>query len=182
MKRIVFVILIAFTLNSSAQELTKRDSINIAFKAKLLTTNEDGISYSKESILQNIEQQKTTFLKTIYKNFVFIKVECSQKYNLLEGGTMTRFGDCNYYLAFNTEFSRFYKLGGFDTLDIDAFLAKLGASEKMGIFNRLDVGEIEEIDIDCLYNYSELSLRKRRKRGYSCLGSCNETTKTIIRQ
>lgn len=67
MKRIVFVILIAFTLNSSAQELTKRDSINIAFKAKLLTTNEDGISYSKESILQNIEQQKTTFLKTIAK-------------------------------------------------------------------------------------------------------------------
>lgn len=178
----VLLLLLVFSLTINAQELRKQDSINILFKAKLLTTNEYGISHSKESILQDIEQQNATFLKTIYKNFVFIKVDFSQKYKFLHGGTLIRFGSCSYYFAFSIETSRFYKLGGFDIVDIDEFLKELNTVENTGIFNGLEGGEIEEIDIDCLYNYSKLSLRKRSKKGYSCLGNCKETITTIIRQ
>lgn len=178
MKKVILFIFIIFSHFINAQVLKKQDSINILFKAKLLTTNEYGISYSKESILQDIEQQKATFLKTIYKNFVFIKVRFSQKYKLLHGGTLIRFGSCSYYLAFNSKISRFYKLGGFDTLDVDDFLEDFRMVGESTIFNGVEGNEIEEIDIYCLYDYSELSLRKRRKNGYSCLGNCREIITT----
>lgn len=178
MKKVILFTFIIFSLITNAQELSKQDSINILFKAKLLTTNEYGISYSKESILQDIEQQNATFLQTIYKNFVFIKVDFSQKYKLLKGGTLSRFGACSYYLAFGIKTSKFYKLGGFDTLDVDSFLEDFRRVGERVIFNGVEGNEIEEIDIYCLLDYSELSFRKRRKKGYSCLGNCKEIITT----
>lgn len=182
MNKLLLLLFFCLSITMNAQKLGKQDSVNILFKAKLLTTNEYGISYSKESILQNIEQQKATFLKTGYKKFVFIKVDFSQKYNLLDRGTIVRFGNCSYYLAFNIEISKFYKLGGFNIPDIDEFIKDVNGIEEKGIFNGLGGGEIEEIDIDCLYDYSLLSSRKRRKKGYSCLGNCNEIVTTTTHQ
>lgn len=178
MNKVLLLLLFIFSLITNAQELRKQDSINILFKAKLLTTNEYGINHSKESILRDIEQQNATFLKTVYKNFVFIKVEFTQKYTLLNERTIARFGNCSYYLAFNSKISRFYRLGGFDTLNIDDFINDVNGTEETGIFNGFEGGEIEEINIDCLYDYSQLSLRKRRKKGYSCIGNCREINTT----
>lgn len=173
---LLFITTIIFTTN--AQNLSSKDSTAILFKSKLFTVSEYGIGDEKQ-IIEDIENQKAVFLKTFYENFVFVKVDFSQQYRKLNQSISTLNRDCSYYLAFSILDSRFYKLGGFDTIDIDDFFNDLKLREK-GVFNGISGEEVDEIDIYCLYDYFEWSKKKRKKKGFSCFKNCNKLTKTQI--
>lgn len=156
------------------------DTTAIAFKAKLLTVSEYGIA-DKSQILKDIESQKITFLKTKYESFIFMKVDFDQPYRLPTGSTQTLKRDCSYYMAFSVSNSILYRLGGFDTIDIDSFFEALEANES-SIFKDIETGkEIEGIDIYCLHEYFKMSKKKRLKKGYSCMDNCSNKTETTIR-
>lgn len=155
------------------------DSTAIAFKAKLFTLSEYGIS-DEEKIINDIENQNAFFLKTMYKHFLFIKIEFSQPYRIFENGTRTLFRNCNYYIAYNINDAKFYRLGGFNSIDIDSFIKDLEQIE-ISIFLDISEGkEIDEINIYCLYDYFKMNPKKRFKKGFSCLCNCEEETQTMI--
>ncbi|WP_440068931.1 hypothetical protein [Tenacibaculum discolor] len=177
MRKIVLLIIIySYVVNVFSQENELED---IAFKAKLFTVSEYGVD-KKDIILTDIENQKLDFLKTKYKKFVFMRIKFSQPYRIPKDREQTLNRVCSYYLAFNTKDSRYYKLGGFSNLDIDAFFKDLEAVEDT-IFGSIEEGqEVEGIDISCLFSYYELSKRKRLRKGFSCFDNCCVKTETKI--
>lgn len=177
MKRLIIFTLLCFWLsNTFGQNI---DTTAISFKAKLLTVSEYGIS-NKSQILKDIENQKIKFLKTQYENFIFMKVDFAQPYRLPENHTQTLKRDCSYYIAFNVLNSIFYKLGGFDTIDIDSFFKDLEAVENVIFKDIAEGNEIEGIDIYCLHEYYKMNKKKRLKKGFRCLDSCSKKTETKI--
>lgn len=175
MRKIFFFILTIVSIAGNAQVLSKQDSINILFKSKLLTTSEYGIT-GKLEILKDIDTQKATFLNTFYKNFVFIKIDFSQKYFRLNQDTSTLIRPCSYYLAFSVKDSRFFKLGGFNSTDIEGFFKYLEWREDK-IFNGISGNEVEGVDIYCLQEFSELSVKKKCKNKSLCFENCDDVTK-----
>jgi len=179
MRKIILMLVLVNCYLTNAFSQERIDSTSIAFKAKLFTVSEYGISNESE-ILKDIQSQKIIFLKTKYEHFLFMKISFSQPYRLPNKHTQTLYRDCNYYLAFNIEDSRFYKLGGFDILDIDSFFEDLQLRED-SIFKDIEEGkEIDEIDIYCLYDYYKMKKRKRVKKGFNCLDNCAKKTETSI--
>ena len=161
----------------SQESISKIDSATVAFKAKLFTVSKYGIS-PKDSVLSFIENQKLIFLKTSYKNFIFMKIEFSQPYKLSNGSETILLGKCNYYLAYNISASKYYRLGGFDNVDIDDFFNALNAKVSSIYVDdkrmtNVEYEYIEEIDIFCLARYYKLSKKQRLKTKY-CLGNCND--------
>lgn len=179
MKRLVTLIFLSYIVNIHGQDKMTIDTLAISFKAKLFTTSEYGIS-DKEQILKDIENQKIQFLKTQYENFVFMKVDFAQPYRIPQESTQTLNRDCSYYIAFNVTNSIFYRLGGFDKIDIDSFFEALEVNES-GIFKDIVEGkEIEGIDIYCLHEYYKMSKKKRLRKGFKCLDNCSQKTETTI--
>ncbi len=179
MIRLIFIALMLTSTTILGQSLSKQDSLDVLFKSKLLTTSEFGIG-KKDKILNDIDNQDATFLKTAYKNFVFIKVNFSQKYFKLDRSVSMLKRPCSYYLAFSIKDSRFFKLGGFENPDIDDFFKYLEWREKQ-IFYGISGKEVKGIDIYCLKEYFELSSKKRSKKGFNCFKNCKETTELEIR-
>ena len=178
-KQIIFTLLFFYLFTGFGQN-KKIDITAIAFKAKLLTVSEFGVS-NKNQILKDIENQKITFLKTKYENFVFMKVDFNQPYRLPIGRTQTLKRDCSYYIGFNVLTSVFFRLGGFDTIDIDDFFTSLKANESP-IFKDIEEGEeIQDIDVYCLYEYYQMSKKKRLKKCFNCMDNCSKKTETVIR-
>ena len=178
MKKIL--ILFVFHLiyfNNYCQDISI-DTTSLSFKAKLFTVSEFGLS-SKEQILKDIESQKITFLKSKYKKFIFMRIDFSQPYRFLNGSETTLIRECSYYVAYNISNSIFFKLGGFNSLDIDSFIRHLEGMEYV-IPDVNENPEIEEIDIFCLYNYHEMSQKKRLRKGFSCLSNCAKKTSITI--
>lgn len=178
MKKIICIVFLMLCVSLRSQVL---DSISIAFKAKILTINKQGISNIK-NILDQVDNKEIKFLKTKYVDFIFMKVKFSdsdysgevylkQKFDSI-GRTL--FGDCSYYLAFNKKSARYYRLGGFDIIDIDSFIDDLEEQEVF-IFKDLEGGnEIEEMDIYCLYNYYEMKPKRRLKKRFNCFSKCSK--------
>ena len=159
------------------QKVEAIDSTSIIFKANLFTISEYGIA-SKENILKDIENQKVNFLNTKYKSFSFLKIEFSQPYRTSDTSSLTLDRSCSYYLAFNITKKRFYKLGGFDNIDIDDFINDLELQEGINIIDWANRNEIAEINIDCLYDYFMLNKKQRLKRKFTCFECCSQNTKT----
>lgn len=154
--------------------------MSIAFKAKLFTVSEFGSS-TKEQILNDITNQDLTFLDTMYENFLFMKISFSQPYRLPNNHTLTLYRDCNYYLAYSVKSFRYYKLGGFDSIDIDTFFKDLKLREGNIYMDYSEGGrEISGIDIYCLHDYYKIKKCKRIKKGYTCFENCKENTETTI--
>lgn len=170
-------IFLLFSFHVYCQRMPSVDSTSIAFKASLFTVSKYGIA-SKEKILQDVENQKVRFLKTKYKSFLFIKIEFSQPYRTSDKTRSTLTQNCNYYLAFNILEKRFYKLGGFDDVDIDDFINDLESQEGINLIDWVNRNEIEEIDIDCLYSYYKLNKKQRVKQNFTCFESCSQKIKT----
>lgn len=153
------------------------DSTLIKFKATLFTLSEYGIA-NKEQILKDVENQEIIFLRTKYKHFVFLKIKFSQPYRLGRGSSENTFiRDCYYYVAFNNRDKKFYRIGGFDNLNIDDFINDLDSVEKDYTIDWNDRNEIEGIDIDCLYNYAKLSKKEKLKKGFTCFENCSNVTR-----
>lgn len=176
-KKLIIICLIFCSLITIAnsQNLKKQDSIKIAFKAKLLTTSEYGISY-KEKILEDIQKQKIVFLNTVYENFIFMKITFSQPYRTSRNTTRTLIRDCNYYIAFSKLDDRFYRLGGFDYVDINDFFKDLIMRENLIFKQAPNNNLVENMNIDCLYNYYEMSENKKRRKGFKCFENCKKQT------
>ena len=179
--RIILVLISLYSINTFSQE-QKIDSASIAFKAKLFTVSEFGSS-TKEQILSDISNQDLTFLDTMYKNFLFMKISFSQPYRLPNNHTQTLYRYCDYYLAFSVKNSRYYKLGGFDSIDIDAFFKDLKLREGFVFKDFAEGGrEISGIDIYCLHDYYKIKKCKRIKKSYTCFENCKDITETTIIQ
>lgn len=178
MRKKLLIILICFICNSYCHGQQIVDSSSVAFKAQLFTVSEFGIA-KKDSIIKYISSQKTTFLKTLYKDFMFIKVDFSQPYTQSDGSKLTLFRNCSYYMGYNKRNSTFYRLGGFDVVDVDIFFNDLKLSDGI-MFYTFDDGEIEGMSVQCLYSYYQLSKKKRIKRGFHCFDKCSENTQLYI--
>lgn len=152
------------------------DSTSIKFKAALFTLSEYGIA-SKGQILKDIENQETIFLKTKYKHFLFLRIKFSQPYRLSDLSENTFIRDCYYYIAFNKKNKKFYRIGGFDNLNIEDFIQDLDSVENDYLIDWNDRNEIEGIDIDCLYNYAKLSKKEKFKKGFTCFENCSNITR-----
>lgn len=176
MKKVLIIMLFCFT-NVFSQN-NKVDSLDVSFKAKLFTVSEYGVS-NKNQILKDIDSQKVTFLRTEYKNFLFMKIDFSQPYRFYNNSTRTLKKDCSYYIAFNIKDLKYYKLGGFDDLDIDSFFKDLDFREG-AYFLSLTGEDVEEINIYCLYEYYKMSKKKRLRKGYKCLTNCSQNIKTKV--
>lgn len=180
MKKLILLIIALICFANLFSQNKSIDSTAIGFKAKLFTVSEFGISDSNE-ILKDIENQKIKFLKTQYLNFIFMKVEFEQPYRMPDNRTQTLSRECNYYIAFNIVDSRYYKLGGFNTLEVDAFFEDLEMREGTYFKDISGGNEIEEIDIYCLYEYYKMNQKKRFRKGFKCLNNCKDLTQTKIR-
>jgi len=185
-KKIILIPYFLFSVILSAQNEKAIDSATIAFKAKLLTINRQGIS-DVEGMLNQINQKKVKFLNTKYEDFIFLKIDFTDTFyegkiylNHNDSVGRTLFGSCFYYLAFNKKNAKFYRLGGFDIVDIDDFIRDLEEQEVI-IFKDLEGGnEIEGMDINCLYNYYQMKPKKRLRKGYSCFSKCSKEIVTKI--
>ncbi len=176
MRKAFIISLILLTQNIFSQSI---DSTAIGFKAKLFTVSEYGSS-NRETILEDIEKQEIKFLETKYENFIFMKISFSQPYRKNEEEYIVLYRNCEYYLAFNKINYKFYKLGGFDFIDIDSFFKDLITFEGNIFRDVIEYNEIEEIRIHCLYEYYKMSPKRRFKKGYSCLTNCSSITETTI--
>lgn len=165
---VLMVLFMSFVVN--AQVLTAKDSLNIAFKAKLLTVSVTGIA-ERDIILKDVESQQVIFLKTSFKNFLFLKVKYDQSYRENEKVRM-RFVNCSYFIAFNIKQFEFYRIGGFDSDDIDKFMEDLSSQESADPF--LETEPIKGVDFNCLSEYSRLSKKKRLKKKLTCFKCCSE--------
>ncbi|WP_143569889.1 hypothetical protein [Tenacibaculum agarivorans] len=178
MKKIIFLILVlvSFTVNCQKASI---DTVSIAFKAKLFTVSEYGVS-DKNQVIKDIESQKIEFLETKYKKFLFMKILFSQPYRLINSSVNTLERNCYYYLAFGIDDSRYYRLGGFSNLDVDSFFRDLELREE-GIFTDIDNGkEVDGIDIYCLHEYYKMNHKKRFRKGFNCFENCSDGTQTTI--
>jgi len=152
----LLIAIFCFSLSSFAQQ--KPDTTAIAFKAKLLSLSECGLS-SKQELLRILERQKVSFLKSDFKNFLFLKLRYSQDYQGSKRVVSLNGNPCYVYLAFNISELRFYRLTGFRDPEVDDFFKDMinsGNSETD--FN----SGVETLDMAFLYSYYKLDIEKRR--------------------
>ena len=155
-----FLFLLLLPLQLSAQ--VEIDTSAVLFKAKLLTISRFGLADEKTT-LKDITEQEAVLLYSPSENLLLIRVDYSQS-DLL--------GECSYYLAFNKTTSTFYRLGGFDTLDLSDFFEDLTPDDYQ-IYD-LDFLEESEIDFTCLAKLAELPPGKRIKRKHECFPKCSD--------
>lgn len=166
--------------NNGLYSQTKIDSVSIVFKAKLFTVSEYGIA-SKEDVIRFIQSQDLIYLKSSYKNFIFMKIDFEQPYTLSNSRIQSLLRNCSYYIAYNNIDSRFYKLGGFETQDIDALFNDLELRE-LDTFVSLNGNYVEDMNMYCMYEYFKMNKRKRKRKGYSCFTKCSEVTEEHVRE
>lgn len=156
-------------LEANSQSL---DTMSISFKAKLLTTSRFGLA-DRAAIMEDVVSQKVVFLKSPVSKIALVKVKFDQSYFKGSERELTLLlGECFYYLAYNTSNNKFYRLGGFDSLDIEEFFGDLVTDyEKI-----LDIEYLagSEVDFFCLLEYSKMSAVKRARKGFNCFGSCKK--------
>lgn len=168
-KTLLFFLILCGTMFSQKNSLTKLDTLGIEFKAKLLTIERNGLP-NKNYIIEEIEERKILYLKTEYTDFMFLKIIALSPVGWYKNSF------CNYYLSYNKKTRVFYKLGGFDFLDLDSFFEDLS-------HNQLSMWEfetdVEEINLECLYKYYILPEKKKNRKKINCHCKCSDE---IIRE
>jgi len=170
-KHILFFLFLTSSIFSQTNSLTKDDTLGIKFKARLLTLEREGLP-NKKYILENLEEREVLFLKTNYDNFIFLKIIGKPPVGWYKNSF------CNYYLSYNKKTRVFYKLGGFDFLDLDSFFEDLSHNElSMWEFET----DVEEINLECLYKYYILPEKKKNRKKINCHCKCSdEVVKELI--
>lgn len=171
---IIFLLISTFTLSQ------KTDSKDIAFKAKLLTLDRHGV-LNEDKLLEDITNQKLEFIEyNDFSNWVFMKIDFNQIYgNYIDNNSILWLGNCSFYIAFRNENSKFYRLGGFDALDINDFIKDLRQDiEYIPILSNENLNEI--IDINCMESFFEMTEKKKFKKGYQCYSPCSEKLSTTL--
>lgn len=158
----------------------EKDTADISFKAKLLTIDRHGI-LNEAKLLEDIKKQKLEFIEYNDSNdWVFMKIKFDQKYGKhYDNSYVIWLGSCYFYIAYRKEESKFYRLGGFDALDIDDFINDFhNDTEYLDfLFNK----ELKkEIPIHCMESYVRQSGKKRLKKGYNCFQQCSDVLSTTL--
>lgn len=158
------------------------DTANIAFKAKLLTLDRKGL-LDKDAQIKDIVNQKLDFIE--YKksnNWIFMRIKFNQKYGNYfqdKDGAVLWLGECYFYLAFKREEAVFYRLGGFDKLDVENFVKDL----KEDIIEYDDILTNESLNniipINCIEKYVKTK-GKKKKTEYKCFNQCSEILRTTM--
>lgn len=177
MKILIILLVSTFSIGNTYSQ--KIDSVGLKLKAQLLTTSRYGIA-SYDSLLSDITKQRVIFIKSPALNIILLKVHFSQKYFIGgDGGHIQWLSDCYYYLAFNIKKNKFYRIGGFEILDLRDFFQDLKADD-YGLFGEA-FNKTSEINFLCLRDYNELS-PKRQLKQRTCLPACDKvlTTELII--
>jgi len=172
---IIFLILIC-QLGYSQE----KDTADIIFKAKLLTLDRHGVS-DKAKLLEDILKQKLEIIEySDSSNWIFMKIKFDQKYGgYIDKHSVLWLGNCYFYLAFRKEKSKFYRLGGFDSLDLDDFVNDI--QNDIEYFKILSNEKLNnDIPVNCIESYVELSKRKRLKKGYNCFQKCSDILTTTL--
>ncbi len=158
----------------------EKDTADIAFKAKLLTLNRHGV-LDEDRLLEDIKKQKLEFIEyNDSSNWVFMKITFDQKYgDHYDNSYVIWLGGCYFYIAYRKEKSKFYRLGGFDALDLDDFISDIHNDiEYIDFLYNEELNK--EIPIDCIESYVKKSKKKRLKHGYKCFQKCSDTLTTTL--
>lgn len=167
---LLFFILFSTLLLGQSYKFAPVDSSGIVFKARLLTLERQGI-VNKKFLLNDIEDRDLFFLKTNYKNFIFFKIKTKPPVGWYNNNY------CYYYLAYNVKTRTFYKLGGFDYLDLDDFFEDLFEYEVPSMnFN----DDVVELDLECLFRFYIFPKKKRLKKKNICYCTCSEEIIEVI--
>ncbi len=167
MNRIIILFLVIVMTTNTAFSQSLLDTTDLIFKAKLLTLNREGIG-KRDSVLSSLAKQKSNFLLSPTQNLYFIQITFDQS----SSNGAEWLGHCNYYLAFNLSKNKYYRLGGFDSLDIGDFFEDLEGDD----FKIFDFAYQEKSSIDfyCLSTFNDWSGRKKRKRKFTCFDKCSD--------
>jgi hypothetical protein len=162
--QLISMLLVSTALN--AQAVSNED---ISFKAKLLTVFRLGVA-SPETIIRDLKDQELKFLTTDSGRIVIMKIAFGQHNFHGETESTAVLGQCFYYVAYNRELYKFYRLGGFDLSDAQEFFADLKADEFIMLTS--DENITSEIDLICLSkNARRGNIRKRRRT--PCDANCS---------
>ncbi|HEX8037627.1 MAG TPA: hypothetical protein VF490_00690 [Chryseosolibacter sp.] len=173
MKSMLLIPVFFVSLTLNAQRVTNDD---IAFKAKLLTVFRLGIA-SQETIIRDLNAQELKFLTADTARIVIMKVTFGQHNFHGETSSTAALGQCFYYVGYNRELYKFYRLGGFDSSDAHEFFADLKANEFIALTS--DERIISEIDLTCLARNSKRANSRRSKRR-PCDVNCSSTLSTYM--
>ncbi len=172
MKDIALLIIGTLLLMPAKAQSPMIDSSAISFKAKLLTTSLFGIA-DEATVLSEIENQNAVFLKSSAKGMVFIRVDFNQRY--FKGDTSSHsvwLGKCRFYLSYNLQRHRYYRLGGFKELDLKDFFEDLSGADHQIFLESIDEGQL---DFLCLNSFL---MTKKRRRKEPCVPTCIEELRT----
>jgi hypothetical protein len=172
MKPILLLFTFFISISLKAQSVGNDD---ISFKAKLLTVFRLGIA-SPETIIQDINGQKLTFLTADTGRVAIMKIDFGQ-HNFRGDRTSTAvLGQCFYYVAYNRDLFKFYRLGGFDASDAVEFFGDLKADEFVMLTS--DEKVTREIDLTCLSKHAKRKVRKGRRK--QCVINCASTLSSYM--
>lgn len=178
--RIIIYILVFLTYGQFYSQEKVIDSSSIVFKAKLLTLSRTGVADSI-SILNNVLSQDVHFIPNRSENIMLLRIKFDQEFYIGNSNSSKGwFGSCYFYLAYNDITKKFYRLGGFDTEDIDDFFTDLQtSSSKLDTYDFLfneSFGRViyEDVDISCLEEYHKMKPKQRKKKGFTCFEKCSE--------
>jgi hypothetical protein len=147
------------------------DSTAVAYKAKLFTVSKYGVSVDS-LIMDDIQNQELCFLESPSSDMLIMKMKFNQKYFTgRDKSFIELIGTCYYYIAFSVSRYKFYRLGGFDALDIEDFFNDIDYDDNS--FFAIDDLEKGEVDFICLLEYSNLSRKKKLKKGFNCFKPCS---------
>lgn len=151
----------------------------VAEKAKLLTISRFGIA-NKDSIWSDLQKQKLWFIPNKSTNILLMKVRFEQKYRHGNNQSTLWIGGCFFYIAYNKKTFKYYRLGGWDTVDAFDFFNDLPPEDYSRLL--LDEKLKENIDFYCLLEYSKWPRkRKKQKKTCPCSKICSEELETILR-
>ncbi len=174
MKTILVLSVLLISTALKAQVVTSDD---ISFKAKLLTVSRFGIA-SPETIIGDVNAQKLTFLTPDTSRIVIMKIEFGQHYFRGEKNLTTVLGQCFYYVAYNREQYKLYRLGGFDASDAKEFFEDIKAHEFIMLTS--DEKITREIDLVCLSKHVKQT-KPRNQGKKQCVIDCSSSLSTYLR-
>jgi len=117
MKTLFFLIFFSLSFTTFSQSNEKIDTNLVEFKAKLFTLSVYGLPHDSTNILEEISKQKVERLNIPKGGIIFFKIKFDQKYLKGTSRYIELLGSCNYYIAYNHQMVKFYRLGGWDLLD-----------------------------------------------------------------
>lgn len=154
--------------SSNAQEKNKidnyKDTTAIIFKSKLMVIERKGFfSENKLDGLINDIKHKTY----VTTDFCFIVVTPADYYIKNNSQKIALFGNCKYYLAYSFAKNIFFKLGGFESENINDFSKEFSKSSTIFSYK-------EEIPDKNLKQFLDLIMLNKKKKAKKVFPICNE--------